>query len=164
MAVLDIAKVRLVSGTPQSGVAAAVGVASGDLVRLDTSTGEPLLNLADDTSEENARVLGVALTDAAAGEWPVWAGDGSVVEVEGAAMARGDTFVLSSVPGKYWKVEEFAAAGEFLTWVGYAASPTRLALYLLATGVARAAGALAGSFYEWDSGRIVWGTDRITWG
>ena len=74
-----------------------VAVTAGELLAEDTTTGNLILAVAD--TEDNARLVGVALTSSTgAGEFVVVAERGTYVT--GATMVAGTYYVLSATAGK----------------------------------------------------------------
>lgn len=126
------ANVRFISGVEKRATAG-VAIAAGKLIRLDTAGAA---QLASDDTAANAQCVGMATSDAAAGQTVNYAGKDSVVN-PGATVSAGKHYVVST-SGGIAPVDDIAG-GEFAEYFGTGISTTQIAIGLKIVGVAAAA-------------------------
>lgn len=107
-------------------------ITAGQLIYL--SGADSLLYLADaNASDVAAEVVGMALANVAAGQPLPYAIDGADVDV-GSILTQGATYIASATPGGVCPIADLAS-GSYLSFCGYAVSPTKMRLMVVPTGV-----------------------------
>lgn len=115
-------------------------IAAGEFIYKDTDDSNRLKK-AVATSEKTAKVVGIALNGAAAGQPVQYAGSGKEVTVGTVAtLQKGKILVLSNTAGKAMPAGDLSGStGYYVTILGYAKTATVVALQITPSAVTDAA-------------------------
>lgn len=131
----SITAVRPTVNTVVESVIYGATVAAGQPVYQDSADNE--YKLADnDASASTAAAKGIAITPGVDGGYGLIAKQGSIILV-GTTMTVGETYLVSSTAGGIMPVAD-AGTGDYITYLGNAASATQLDIVLKVTGNQRA--------------------------
>lgn len=132
MAALVITAANVDAGDGEIGHGlAGEAITAGQAVYFDRAT--QTYKLADANTAAAARVAGIAVCNAAAGQIVAFQGGGSYTV--GATLVKGTVYFLAPVPGAIGAAAE-VLSGDYVTILGVASSTTVMALAIHATGIA----------------------------
>lgn len=119
------------------GALAGEAINAGELVYLDPADGKARLAECDGTIEK-AKVAGIAVNSAAAGQPVSFAATGEITVDEFAFLGVGLVVVLSPTPGKCMDVADMVDT-QFLTVIGWSTAADKLRINLAHSGIQRQA-------------------------
>jgi hypothetical protein len=119
----------------QTGNVATAGVAiTAGQVLCDDPANTSQVILANATDPDRAKIRGIALDNAAAGQPVVYTGGVAGAINLGTTLAQGETYVLSANDGNIAPVADLVA-GNYVTYIGIGASASSMTLMVRATGI-----------------------------